>query len=375
MSNASSITTNPYLNSNFIFDNKKNKHIKSNAGSNSDINDLDDDFQINDDFSSFNKNSTLTSTNYNDDENNEDDIDYYLNMQNKLQSDLNFNSISHNFRRDSNDFQKNFLKTLDSNTEDKNSSTDYNKFETIKAKNENKENLDISNQNKKDLTEAASVFSHTEKIQLPTSQSKPMAPVIINKSSNVQTNSLSTKILSTSNIKALPDQHVTEIKKTASGSDIHKINASEMNPFTDEPESKPLDVNDKSNPFIEDDTKEDISTNPFIDETNPFSENDQKPEIEIKSSNSTELKPVEHAQVNVVEKTPTKTVLPADDTYYTLSATKTSKDLLDWCKDTIKSTKKDSALFKSLTINDFSSSWANGIAFCSIIYHFRPALM
>ena len=46
----------------------------------------------------------------------------------------------------------------------------------------------------------------------------------------------------------------------------------------------------------------------------------------------------------------------------------TMNELLDWCKNTTKS-------YSNVIIDNFSSSWKNGLAFCAIIHHFRPNLM
>jgi hypothetical protein len=46
----------------------------------------------------------------------------------------------------------------------------------------------------------------------------------------------------------------------------------------------------------------------------------------------------------------------------------TMNELLDWCKNITKS-------YSNVIIDNFSSSWKNGLAFCAIIHHFRPNLM
>lgn len=60
-----------------------------------------------------------------------------------------------------------------------------------------------------------------------------------------------------------------------------------------------------------------------------------------------------------------------------LEGSKTSKELLVWSKRIIDNVKTSCSnrVFEELDINDFSSSWSNGLAFCAIIYYFRPDLM
>lgn len=67
------------------------------------------------------------------------------------------------------------------------------------------------------------------------------------------------------------------------------------------------------------------------------------------------------------QQTPTKTSIN--------TSSSTSKDLLDWCAEKINMSKNASPLFKNLTVKDYSASWMNGLAFCALIYHFRPNSM
>lgn len=109
------------------------------------------------------------------------------------------------------------------------------------------------------------------------------------------------------------------------------------------------------NPFLE---KEDNSNNPFSDK-------------EMDESNESKKNPFLDENSNPFlseEKTLNKD-------FSILNSSNTSKDLLDWCKDVIKKTKSSSPCFNDLTLNDFSTSWTSGLAFCAIIYHFKPDLM
>uniref|UniRef100_A0A915JKI8 EH domain-binding protein 1 n=1 Tax=Romanomermis culicivorax TaxID=13658 RepID=A0A915JKI8_ROMCU len=46
----------------------------------------------------------------------------------------------------------------------------------------------------------------------------------------------------------------------------------------------------------------------------------------------------------------------------------TSSDLMTWCKNVTRN-------YKNVKIDDFSTSWRNGLAFCAMIHHFRPDLI
>lgn len=44
------------------------------------------------------------------------------------------------------------------------------------------------------------------------------------------------------------------------------------------------------------------------------------------------------------------------------------QDLLEWCKEVTKD-------YTGVKVTNLTTSWRNGMAFCSIIHHFRPDLM
>lgn len=61
-----------------------------------------------------------------------------------------------------------------------------------------------------------------------------------------------------------------------------------------------------------------------------------------------------------------------------LNNSETSRELLNWCRniiDKVNINLGNRSIFKNTTLNDFSASWSNGLAFCAIIYHFKPDLM
>ncbi len=49
------------------------------------------------------------------------------------------------------------------------------------------------------------------------------------------------------------------------------------------------------------------------------------------------------------------------------NATTAREALLRWCR-------KHTEEYDNVSINNFSSSWANGLAFCALIHHFMPDL-
>lgn len=44
------------------------------------------------------------------------------------------------------------------------------------------------------------------------------------------------------------------------------------------------------------------------------------------------------------------------------------QDLLEWCKDVTRN-------YSGVKVTNLTTSWRNGMAFCSVIHHFRPDLM
>ena len=164
-----------------------------------------------------------------------------------------------------------------------------------------------------------------------------------NKNKSVPNSSSSSSLNSKNQTIKLNEQ------KTVSSSSLNKKTSNQnqnetlietKNPFLNEKEEE----NDK-NPFL--DEKED--KNPFlIDKKNEET-------INPKSKN-------ESTQNNV------STILNA-------SKDSISNSLLDWCNEKIRTTQSNSLLFKKLIVNDFSTSWMNGLAFCAILYNFSPNLI
>lgn len=138
----------------------------------------------------------------------------------------------------------------------------------------------------------------------------------------------------------------TEIKK-----DTAKHHTKESNPFL---ESSELEKSHNSVAL----------SNPFEDETT----DDSNPFINNESSEITTIEIDKNFNIKLSSKN--------DELGENNQSNKTSKDLLDWCKDIVQCSKLlNYKLLNELEVNDFASSWTNGIAFCVIIHHFRPSLM
>lgn len=107
-----------------------------------------------------------------------------------------------------------------------------------------------------------------------------------------------------------------------------------------------------------------IPLNPFLaDEKNPFSE-DLEDEYEKEPP---KIQHIEHNTLNV------STILNA-------SKDSISNSLIDWCNEKLKkeasvTNNSNKKLFSHLVVNDFSTSWTNGLAFCAIMHHYRPNLI
>jgi hypothetical protein len=142
----------------------------------------------------------------------------------------------------------------------------------------------------------------------------------------------------------------TDIPSQISSTDTIKPNNAPSNPF------KGLDAN----PFVENDTiMINESINPFLD-----------PQESMLLNSPPQHESTKH------ERAPLHQDNNNNHKNEILNASNTTKDLLEWCKDICcQKSKTYSPLFKNLTMNDFSSSWINGLAFCAILYHFKSDLI
>jgi hypothetical protein len=265
-----------------------------------------------------------------------DNIDYYLKLKSK-QSDVKFESISENFSSSSltnttmtksnekgilnnNDFQESFLKMLD--THNQNKSVESNVVSV-----NNKENQSVP---------IVKATSQTKSTTLNTNK-KTLKPI-----ETLPNLTVKSKAPIESKIKSLPDE-------------IPKI-ADEKNPF----------LETEKNPFLEIDNNETIIKQSANEANyNPFLESVSQTAFDSHMLISSP--PQLESTVKSISKT--------DSHPNNFNTSNTTKDLLEWCKDIIKKSKNYSPLFKNLSIKDFSSSWSNGLAFCAIIYHFKPDLM
>ena len=143
-----------------------------------------------------------------------------------------------------------------------------------------------------------------------------------------------------------------------------------MNSHKKEPVNEASDL---KNPFL-DDAVVKGEKNPFVepvDETNPFLE---PPVVDTNPFGATNED--NKASKDIVTND-SSLVSYENDPISMLDSSSTSKELLDWCKEIVKknANKQAPSLFRSLAINDFSKSWMDGLALCSIIYSFKPNLM
>ena len=185
-------------------------------------------------------------------------------------------------------------------------------------------------------------------------------------------------------------------KDEIDSSNPFKDDVSSNNPFKEDVESSnPFqDVIDLSNPFAGDDVKESVNKNPFLSTNSSESkENTNSSNAEQSSVKLSPIKPnLVKVDPDIIEDTQSSNSNNSNSNSNSelnnngnkenqiknqLNNSSTSRDLLDWCKDIIKSYKKNksAAIFKNVIIQDFSKSWKSGLAFCAIIYYFKPNSM
>jgi hypothetical protein len=164
--------------------------------------------------------------------------------------------------------------------------------------------------------------------------------------SNNNKNKLVTSSSSSSSLNSKNQTVKSDEEKTLSSSSLNKKTSSNLKHNDTLIESK--------NPFLNDHHQEE--NNPFLNhqDKNPFLTDNKNESISQKTSN-------ESAQ-NL------STILNA-------SKDSISNSLLDWCNEIIRKSGSNHRLFNKLIVNDFSTSWINGLAFCAILYHFSPNLI
>lgn len=132
-------------------------------------------------------------------------------------------------------------------------------------------------------------------------------------------------------------QHLPSLQKVKVAAEtLSSSSALVRNPFDDEAAKTPKPSKPASN--------------------NPFGDDDESPKIKSTS------------------KATKKEMLSSGVSSSLDGGSNTSRELLVWCQSIISKV-KSVPVFVDLSITDFSSSWSNGLAFCAIIYHFRPNLM
>ncbi|RNA17053.1 EH domain-binding 1 isoform X1 [Brachionus plicatilis] len=169
--------------------------------------------------------------------------------------------------------------------------------------------------------------------------------------------------------------HSSQVKSSFSGSNLAKMTS--LKNLTPSHSKQHIKISENSNkneskelnPFLESNEPEEkdthmISANPFEDEANE----DSNQFFNDESSETTTIELDNNFNIKLSSKN--------NQTNENDTNNKTSKDLLDWCKEIIQCSKLLShKMLSDLEVNDFTGSWTNGIAFCVIIHHFRPDLM
>ena len=328
--------TNPYLNSNLL--NDKNQHIEKNTTI---YNNSHNSSQLSSKADA-SKMFKFSESGF-EDTLDPDNIDNYLKLHS---NNIKFESIAHNFNSSADstltnntsnstsvgkaDFQENFLKMFDANTQTKTNGSGSIAVNKHGVEKENKEN---QQQN---------------------------VPVVMAKSQPPQKQAANTLKNAASPVATLPN---LPAKKQAPSVTIE---------VKSPPPSLALD---EKNPFLSLENTNETIIKQNVDESkyNPFLESPTKSPLDFESEAIITSPPQLESTVKCFSKDDEVQETTANKQDFVMS--NTSKDLLEWCKDIVKKSKGYSPLFKSLTISDFSTSWTNGLAFCAIIYHFRPNLM
>jgi len=353
---------NPYLNSNFMFNNRSNSNLALNYIS-SKYDDLSDNDQ------------TLTSKrsmklNFDSDVENEsnkvdeDDFDFYFKDKN-----LTFNSISHQFK-ESVDLNKVAQKTKQTNNDSFQLSLTTNSEEsfsnkTLSPKSSNDQNSQTNTlraSNKENQSSSNSRTLPSNGINQTTKDAQQHKPVIKSQTIKVDEKSQSGKKSKTKS-PIVPNESLSTRKKEESSNRVEQKNST--NPFEVleneiiNEENNVIDAREKDvlNPFLNTPSEEnkDLSENV----NNPFADNDDENEPKAKSANqiSSSNQIADVARSN------------------SMSSSSTSRDLLEWCQDIVRKAKSTNKIFQDIRIENFTSSWMNGLAFCAIISHFRPNSM
>lgn len=150
------------------------------------------------------------------------------------------------------------------------------------------------------------------------------------------------------------------------GSTLPNSNLAKMNSLKDTKELSifPKSNESKENLSIPKSQTSGVSLNPFEDEIT----DDSNSFVNDESLETTTIEVDNNFNIKLNSKN--------NETSQNDSSNKTTKDLLNWCKDIINCSKLlNHNLLNNLEVNDFSGSWTNGLAFCVIIHHFRPNLM
>ena len=282
------------------------------------------------------------SSGFEDEVDDPDHIDYYLKLKSK-QSDLNFQSIHQNFNSShvdttltkhvavKDDFQENFLKMFDTSNQ--------NKLAVLKLNAENsQENQSVP--------------------IIMTSQAK-------NVSQHLAKNTLAATKTSPNHTEKTIEKAHTVPNKVTEPLDVNSKQSreEEKNPF----------LESEKNPFLENSDNETIiKQNTTATSFNPFLDSGA---AELDAEMIISSPPQLESTVKCFSKDDQSENSNKQENLNKSNTTTTKFDLLEWCKDIVKRSKHSSPLFKNLVVNDFSSSWTSGLAFCAIIHNFKPNLM
>lgn len=224
----------------------------------------------------------------------------------------------------------------------------------LSEKSENKSNLFLKDKNNEELD----VDTYFNQNFSPTLNNIAYNFMISTDNNTLTESSNESKVINHPIIK----QSINHTEPALPNSNLKKMKSL----FKNEKESKTLSKSNecKENVSMPKSQSNDVSLNPFgeeiTDSSNPFLNDDSSETTTIEVDNNFNIKlSSKNNEINEND-----------------SSNKTTKDLLDWCKDIINCSKLlNHNLLNNLEVNDFSGSWTNGLAFCVIIHHFRPNLM
>jgi hypothetical protein len=281
----------------------------------------------------------------------EDDFDFYFkdknqtfnNISQQFKESTDLNKAAQNMKSSSDSFQFSLTVNSDESVSNKTLSP-----KSTNSQNDQANTVQTSNQQNPSSNGRTLPSNGINQTAKDVKQHKPIIKSQLDQSSKTKSPIVSSQILSTS-------------KNAESAKKVEENNNRRTNPFEDfdseilneENDVKNANKSDILNPFLDAyaEEKKDLDENL----NNPFADNAYENERNAKSAN--------HHSSNQI------------DELNSISNSSTSRDLLKWCQDIVYKAKNTNKIFKDIRIENFSSSWMNGLAFCAIISHFRPNSM